>query len=82
MQLETINKLYLELSQITTARNSKEITLLNGINQAKNAALEICYQIEKSGASEELTKLSVLASQLHNFLGSLLPDSKITHISF
>ncbi len=50
MELETINKLYLELSQIATATTDSELKLLDKINEVKKqreelvAALEECRQ--------------------------------------
>lgn len=73
MQLETINKLYLELSQVSTATTAKELAIQQGVGEARQAALELCWQIEKCGASEELTKASVMASELHSKLNDLLP---------
>ena len=37
MELETINKLYLELSQITTATTAREILLRTQLAEAQNA---------------------------------------------
>lgn len=47
--------------------------LINGVAVGRQAALELCWQIEKSGASEELTKCSVMASALQSALNELLP---------
>lgn len=44
-----------------------------GIGDARQAAMDLCWQIEKSGASEELTKCSVMASELQSKLNDLLP---------
>lgn len=73
MDLEIINRLYLELSQVATATTAKELKLQQGIGEARQAAMELCWQIEKSGASEELTKCSVMASELQSKLNDLLP---------
>ncbi len=73
MQLETINKLYLELSQVATATAAKELALHEGIGEARQIAMELCWQIEKSGASEELTKCSLMAASLEAKLNDLLP---------
>lgn len=125
MDLEIVNRLFLELSQITTATTGKEIALqkerdqmarlldahvsrkpcaecgeskplplrrddmggyvclscvekrlndlLAGVGNARQAAIELCWQIEKLGASEEQTKCSVMASELHSKLNDLLP---------
>lgn len=43
------------------------------IGDARQAAIELCWQIEKCGASEELTKCSVMASELQSKLNDLLP---------
>ena len=73
MQLETINKLYLELSQVATATTARELKLIDGIAAARQASLELCWQIEKAGANEELTKAGVMASKLQAQLNELLP---------
>lgn len=72
MELATINRLYLELSQVATATTGKELKLQAGIGEACNDAMELCWQIEKSGASEELTKCSIMASALEMKLKDLL----------
>jgi len=51
-------------AKTTNFMNHQEIT---------KAALELCYQIEKCGASEELTKASVMASSLHMALSTPHP---------
>ena len=37
MELETVNKLYLELSQITTATTSRELALVAALRRARQA---------------------------------------------
>jgi hypothetical protein len=73
MQLDTINSLYLELSQVATATTAKEIKLHRGIGDARSAALNLCYEIENLPASEQQTKVSVLATALQKRLNDLLP---------
>ncbi len=125
MELETINRLYLELSQVATATTPRELAiskerdalsrlldahvsrklcaccgeskplpyrrddlggyvcltcvekrldaLINGVADARQAALELCYQIERCGASEMLTKASVMAGELQSKLINLVP---------
>ena len=73
MELDIINRLYLELSRVATATTAKELKLQKGIGDARQTAMELCWQIEKSGASEELTKCSVMASELQSKLNDLLP---------
>lgn len=72
MELETINRLYLELSQISTATTAKEIKLKNGIHEAVLMVTELCYKIEQCGASDALTKCSVAAISLKTKLSTLL----------
>lgn len=43
------------------------------IGGARQAAMELCWQIEKSGASKELTKCSLMASKLQSMLNDMLP---------
>ena len=73
MELDTINSLYLELSQVATATTGREIAMRNKIGDAREKALKLCWQIEKCGASDELTTASVMASDLSSFLNELLP---------
>lgn len=73
MDLEIINRLFLELSQVATATTGQELKLQKGIGAAREAAQKLCWQIEKCGASPELTEASVLASKLQEQLNELLP---------
>lgn len=77
MELETINKLYLELSQIATAKTKRELDLECILTQARDECLELCYQIEKSGASPELTQCSIMANSLYNYLKIMLKFKNI-----
>lgn len=43
------------------------------IGDLRSSAMDLCYQIEKSGASPELTKASEMASGLQRRLNDLLP---------
>jgi len=93
-----IDRLFLELSQITTAKTKREIALeaeladrleadgercaklhvtLAGVRDAAAKALELCYQIERCGASPELTQASVMASALRAKLDALLVDPRL-----
>lgn len=47
--------------------------LRQSIADARQAAMDLCYQIEESGASEELTKAVVMASDLERKLNDMLP---------
>jgi predicted Holliday junction resolvase-like endonuclease len=47
--------------------------IMRGISDAREASMKLCWQIEKSGASEELTEASIRASLLHDMLNDLLP---------
>jgi len=92
---ETIDKLFLELSQFTTAKTNRELQLeaeLNdrleadgercaklcmatgNVRNASKKALELCYQIERCGASTELTQASIMASALSAELNAMLSD--------
>ena len=72
---EVIDRLFLELSQFTRATTAKELKLINGIGEARQAAMELSWQIEKCGASPELTKASEMAAALGAKLNDLLPDA-------
>jgi len=47
MELETINKLYLELSQITTATTAREILLQKQLAEAQRDAERLDWMIEQ-----------------------------------
>lgn len=68
MELDTINKLFLELSQVATATTAKELALEEKLKSGAEAAYKLCLQIEASGASPELTECSIQASHLHDML--------------
>lgn len=70
-ELETVNKLYLELSTIATAKTKRELDLLQAIQDARDIALDLCYKIEVCGASEKLTAACVQASTLYKLLDML-----------
>jgi hypothetical protein len=70
---ETIDRLFLELSQFANATTGKELALHEGIGAAREAAIRLAWQIEKCGASPELTKASEMAAALHTQLNELLP---------
>lgn len=70
---ETIDRIFLELSQFTTATTAKEIAMQSGIGEARQAAMELCWEIEKLPASEQQTKVSIQASDLVRQLNELLP---------
>jgi hypothetical protein len=68
MGLETINKLYLELSQVATAKTENEIRLQTVVDEAAKKALDLSWQIEKCDASAALTKASLMAFELRQDL--------------
>jgi len=52
MQLETINKLYLELAQVATAETAKELAMSRMIHEA-NAVIRSVWQIsERNGEAD------------------------------
>lgn len=50
MELETINKLYLELSQIATAKTKREIRLEAKLNDIEADALDYCDDASESNS--------------------------------
>jgi hypothetical protein len=64
MELEIINKLFLELSQIATAKTRRELDMEARLKRAADVCYQLCLQIESSGASPELTQCSVMAANL------------------
>lgn len=77
MELDTINKLYLELSQIATAKTQKDIHLINGLVDIRETSLALCHKIEAAGASEELTELSLLASHLYREIRKITDEAQL-----
>ncbi len=65
---DTIDRLFLELSQFTQATTKREAQMVDRLKIASDLALQLCYTIEGAGASKELTECSVLASALHTCL--------------
>ena len=60
MELETINKLYLELSQITTATTAREILLQKQLAEAQRDAARLRGALEKL-ENHDATKSITLA---------------------
>jgi len=50
MELDTINKLYLELSQIATAKTAREIELRNVLERANDVCRSMHAIAEREGA--------------------------------
>ena len=75
MELETINKLYLELSQVATATTGNEERLHKGIGDARSIAMQIQFEIAKSkgGPRDKLKQVEKMASRLEFLLNDLLP---------
>lgn len=71
MELEIINKLFLELSQIATTKTARELGLERGISCAQEGTYQLCLMIEDAGASPKLTECSIKASELRKFLSKL-----------
>lgn len=61
MELETVDKLYLELSQFATARTRRELQLYETILAAKGQALALCAQLEECGSD-----ITQTCPKLHN----------------
>jgi hypothetical protein len=68
LETETIDRLFLEFSQITKATTSKELFLKRQVEEAEKKTLELCYLIEGAGASPELTNVGVKAGELLEWL--------------
>lgn len=60
METETIDKLYLELSQFTRAKTRRELTLEKSLNAARNALLHIETELT-SGRSPNGVDAAALA---------------------
>ncbi len=50
-----------------------QMSVADKIGELRESALCLCYQIEKCGASEELTKASLMAAKVSDDLNEMLP---------
>ena len=73
METETIDRLFLELSQVTKATTGRELELLKRISEARSAAINLCHMIEALPASGQQTEISLQAAKLVSFLNESLP---------
>jgi len=64
MELETINKLYLELSQITTARTQRERMILNKLS-------DIWFELDKGPKSKSTKNAQAMISQIMEDLNNI-----------
>ena len=64
MQTETIDKLFLELSQVSKAKTAREIQLLALLERLVDQAENLGRAIERCGASHDLTTASLMASRI------------------
>lgn len=72
-QTETIDRLFLELSQFTNARTASELARDKEIGNLREMANNLCWHIEGLPASEKQTACSIMASDIHRRLNELLP---------
>ncbi len=72
-ETESIDRLFLELSQFTKATTGKELKLIEAIGEARSKAMKLGQKIETLGCSYELTEASVMASDLVQLLNNALP---------
>lgn len=68
MDLEIINKLYLELSQVATATTARELKFQNLLEQARKASTELCYAIEDLPDSRNKSNVARKSSALRFIL--------------
>lgn len=73
MDLEIINRLYLELSQVATVTTAKELRIHDKIGEARNAAMELSFKIRQMPASYSRGQIRKLASNLERMLNEILP---------
>lgn len=64
METDTIDRLFLELSQVTKAKTARETELETLVMRQADQARKLCHQIEECGASNALTTASIMASRL------------------
>jgi len=62
MQLETINKLYLELSQVATATTARELILIDSLKEAYDQIMSATYidtdeAIDATAAADKILEI-------------------------
>jgi len=72
-ETETLDRLFVELSQFTTARTARELGTDKRIAEIRNATLELSWEIERMPASPAQTKISEMAASIGCGLNALLP---------
>ena len=72
-QTEAIDRRFLELSQFTNARTASELARDKEIGDLREMANNLCWHIEGLPASEQQTKISLMASDICRRLNELLP---------
>lgn len=70
---DTIDKLFLELSQFTKATTGTELKLQAGIMLADAHALELSYQLEKCAPSKKLAEAHVMVLALRKHFQQFIP---------
>jgi hypothetical protein len=75
MELETINKLYLELSQVATATTKREREINEGIGAARNMAFQIAFElrVDRRKKDARTARAIEIAEALQAKLNDLLP---------
>lgn len=68
MELETINKLYLELSQVATATTGREYALHRGIGEGRQTAMDIAYALRIGDTKKAYSPAEKLEAQLNDLL--------------
>lgn len=72
-ETETIDRLFLELSQFTNGRTRRELDRDIDIATVRNAVLELSWQIENLSASPQQTRASEMCAAIGKRLNELLP---------
>ena len=70
-ETETIDRLFLELSQFTTVSTGKELNLRAVLLKAEAQTIRLSYQLEKCGASTALTEATCLLTELRATLAGV-----------
>lgn len=72
-ETETIDRLFLELSQFSNARTRRELDRDIEIAAVRNSVLELSWQIENLPASHQQTRASEMCAAIGKRLNELLP---------
>ncbi len=73
MELKTINKLYLELSQISTAKTKRELELEFGIGEIRSCAVKLSKKMDGFMSHKKICDITLIIKEINDLSNDLLP---------